>query len=186
MKMTNYLWGEVVRHATYLINRVVTRVLTNQTPYEAYKGRKPNVEHIRVFGCVGYARIDSPYLKKLDDRSHALFHLGTEPDSKAYRLLGPTTRKIIVSRDVVSDETKILWWNDLGDESGEESGTFFLGFEAFGNNGLRREDEEYASETSENSIEEEGTTRIGEIRGTEENRETETMIQVEDQALVNT
>jgi len=57
MKMPNYLWGEAVRHATYVINRVATRVLTNQTPYEAYKGRKPNVEHIRVFGCVGYARI---------------------------------------------------------------------------------------------------------------------------------
>lgn len=44
MNMPNYLWGEAVRHSTYLINRVGTRVLNIQTPYEAYKGRMPNIE----------------------------------------------------------------------------------------------------------------------------------------------
>lgn len=36
MSVPNYLWGEAVRHATYLINRVSTRTLLNQTPYEAF------------------------------------------------------------------------------------------------------------------------------------------------------
>lgn len=84
MKFLNYLWGESVRHATYLINRVSTRVLADQTPYEVYKKRKPSVTHLRVFGCVCFAKIDTPHLKKLDDRSRELVHLGTEPGSKAY------------------------------------------------------------------------------------------------------
>ena len=49
MDLPNYLWGEAVRHATYIINRVATRVLVNVTPYEAYKGRKPRLDHVRVF-----------------------------------------------------------------------------------------------------------------------------------------
>lgn len=39
MSVPNYLWGEAVRHSTYLINRVATRVLVSQTPYQAFKKR---------------------------------------------------------------------------------------------------------------------------------------------------
>lgn len=102
-KVLNYMWGEGVRHATYLINRVATKVLKTSTPYEALKGRKPNIEHLRVFGCIGYAKIDSPHLRKLDDRTRTLVHLGTEPGSKAYRLFDPLSRTLVVSRDVVFD-----------------------------------------------------------------------------------
>ena len=83
MSLPNHLWGEAVRHATYLINRVATRVLEFQTPYEVFKGRKPNLEHLRIFGCICYAKIETPFPKKLDDRTRALVHLGTEPGSKA-------------------------------------------------------------------------------------------------------
>ena len=67
MNVPNYMWGEAVRHATYLINRVPTRALKNQTPYESFKGRKPSIGHIRVFGCLAYAKLDASLLKKLDD-----------------------------------------------------------------------------------------------------------------------
>ena len=99
--MPNYMWGEGIRHTTYLINRVATRSLNAQTPYEVFKGRKPSVKHLRVFGCIGHTKIDAPHLRKLDDMSRVLIHLGTEPGSKAYRLLDPTTKRIVVSRDVV-------------------------------------------------------------------------------------
>lgn len=106
MSVPNYLWGEAVRHATYLINRVATRTLLKQTPYEVFKSKKPNVAHLRIFGCIGYAKAEAAHLKKLDDRSRMLVHLGTEPGSKAYRLLDPSKRKIVVSRDLVFDENK--------------------------------------------------------------------------------
>ena len=56
MDMPDHLWGEAIRHATYLINRVGTRTLENMTPYEALRGRKPNLSHLKVFGCTCYAR----------------------------------------------------------------------------------------------------------------------------------
>jgi len=139
MSVPNYLWGEAVRYITYLINRVGTRVLVAQTPYEVFKGRKPNVEHLCVFG--GYAKIETPHLKKLDDRSRTFVHLGTEPGSKAYRLLGPTNRRIIVSRDVVFDESKRWKWSNLNGENSDNAGMFKVSLEEFGNNGLREEEE---------------------------------------------
>ena len=60
-------WAEAVRHAVYILNRVPTKSLEGQTPYEALSGRKPNLEHLRVFGCLGYAKIPT-HLRKLDDR----------------------------------------------------------------------------------------------------------------------
>ena len=112
MEVPNWLWGEAVRHSTYLINRIATRTLVLKTPYESFKKKRPNIEHLRVFGCVGYVKITRPHLRKLDDRSRAIVHLGTEPGSKAYRLLDPATRKIVVSRDVVFDEKQSWKWTE--------------------------------------------------------------------------
>ena len=123
MSMPNYLWGEAIRHATYLINRVATRVLNDQTPYEMLRSKKPNISHLKVFGCIGYAKIEGAQLKKLDDRSLMLVHLGTEPGSKAYRLYNPNTRRVIVSRDVVFDEEKSWNWSK---EDKQETESFVI------------------------------------------------------------
>lgn len=111
MNVPNSYWGEAIRHATYLINRVATRSLEGCTPYEALRKKKPNLSHIKVFGCVCYAKTDAAGRKKLDDRSRVLVHLGTEPGSKAYRLVDPTSKRIVVSRDVLFDENKKWNWN---------------------------------------------------------------------------
>lgn len=122
--------GEKQRHATYLINRLATRTLVLQTPYESFKGKKPNVEHIRVFGCVGYVKIDSAHLRKLDDRSRDLVHLGTEPGTKAYRLVNLMTKSIVVSRDVVFDETQKGRWLETSENGKDESDMIDFGFKS--------------------------------------------------------
>ncbi|GJY71112.1 zinc finger, CCHC-type containing protein [Tanacetum coccineum] len=60
MKATNMpqnFWAEAVRHAIYILNSVPTKALEDITPYEAIKQRKPNLENLRVFGCIAYAKI---------------------------------------------------------------------------------------------------------------------------------
>ena len=117
MNVPHYLWGEAVRHSTYLINRVATRTLKDQCPYECLKKKKPNMGHLRIFGCVCYAKRDTHLPKKLDDRSRELVHLGVEPGTKAYRLYDPRSRKIVVSRDVVFDESKVWSWDKIEKKS---------------------------------------------------------------------
>ena len=135
MHMPNYLWGEAIRHATYLINRIATRSLLLQTPYEVLRRRKPNISHLRIFGCLSYAKVDKAHLRKLDDRSRMLVHLGTEPGSKAYRLFDVETRRIVVSRDVVFDETKGLNWKKY-DAKVENYDDFTVTMGEFGNHGI--------------------------------------------------
>ena len=78
-----------------------------------------NVGHLRVFGCICYAKKDTPHLKKLEDRSRELVHLGVEPGSKAYRLYDPEKRRIVISRDVIFTEDKAWRWNKTRDNVSE-------------------------------------------------------------------
>ena len=137
-RLPNYLWGEAVRHSTYILNRVATRVPKELTPYEAFRARKPNLAHLKTFGCIGYAKVVKPHLKKLEYRSQILIHLGTEPGSKAYRMLDPQTHKIVVSRDVVFDESKGWNWKNEDTEQGIAD-DFKICLGNFGNHGIMDE-----------------------------------------------
>lgn len=61
---------------------------------------KPNVNHLRIFGCVAYAHIPKQCRRKLDNKSKKLVLVGYSDESKAYRLLDVTTNQITISRDV--------------------------------------------------------------------------------------
>ncbi|KAD4179568.1 hypothetical protein E3N88_28159 [Mikania micrantha] len=111
MNLPQWLWGETVRHAVYLLNRTPTKALEGKTPYEALKGRKPRLSHLKVFGCKAYVKVPSIKTTKLDDRSTTMVHLGSEPGSKAYRFYNPLTKRICVNRDAHFDETKSWNWN---------------------------------------------------------------------------
>ncbi|KAG6472324.1 hypothetical protein ZIOFF_069784 [Zingiber officinale] len=95
-------WGEAVRHAVYLLNHLPTKVLGERTPFEAWMGRKPHLAHLKVFGCIAYAKNTTPHLKKLDDRSSPMVYLGVEEGCKAHRLFDPrhNTDEVIVTADI--------------------------------------------------------------------------------------
>ena len=50
-------------------------------------------------------------MKKLDNRSKCVVHLGREAGTKAYHVYDPETKSIYVSRDVIFDEKKGWKWN---------------------------------------------------------------------------
>ncbi|WVZ68640.1 LOW QUALITY PROTEIN: hypothetical protein U9M48_017559 [Paspalum notatum var. saurae] len=94
-------WGEAMSTAVYILNRSPMKSLENKMPFEAWHGRKPDVAHLRTFGCIGHVKVTRPNLVKLEDRSKPMVFLGYEAGSKAYRLYDPVERRVHVSRDVV-------------------------------------------------------------------------------------
>ena len=62
----------------YLLNRLPTKAMGSRTPFEAWCGRKPQLGHVRIFGCGANVRPAVPHLKKLDDRSVPMVYLGVE------------------------------------------------------------------------------------------------------------
>ena len=63
-----FLWTEALKTTMYILNRVSTKVV-QKTPFELFKGWKPSLRHIRVWGCLSEVRIYNPQEKKLDLRT---------------------------------------------------------------------------------------------------------------------
>ncbi|KAJ6937917.1 hypothetical protein NC652_012263 [Populus alba x Populus x berolinensis] len=110
-KLPKQYWAEAVSCAVYLLNRCPTRSLQGVTPEEAWSGHKPNVTHLRVFGCVAYAKIPDARRRKLDDKSEKCIFVGYGERRMGYRLYNPITKKVITSRDVIFEEDKSWQWN---------------------------------------------------------------------------
>ena len=91
--------------ATYIINRLPTRVLNGKSPWQVLKGRDINLSHLRVFGCSCYVRVQPKDRDKLDPKAVKMVFLGYSPTQKGYKCYNPKTRKVLVSRDVKFDES---------------------------------------------------------------------------------
>lgn len=123
-------WGEAVRHAVQVLNKLRTRLLSSITPYEAWYNRKPSVEHLKISSCTAYMKIPSVHTTKLEDRSKLVVHFGREPGTKAYRLFDPDTNRIHVSRDVKSNEDQAWTWASLNTSGPSGPGHYTLDISA--------------------------------------------------------
>ena len=84
-------WVEALNTSYYIINRCMIRPILNKTPYELFKGRKPNIIHLRVFGYKCYVHNNGKKpLGKFDARSDKAIFLGYSSHSKAYKVFQQT------------------------------------------------------------------------------------------------
>lgn len=61
----NFFWPEVVNWSIHILNRSPTLTIQNMTPEKEWSGRRPAVDHFKIFGCIAYARIPDEKRKKL-------------------------------------------------------------------------------------------------------------------------
>ena len=50
-------WAEAVSTAVYIMNRTPTAAVHDVTPEEKYTGKRQEVSHFKVFGCIAYVHI---------------------------------------------------------------------------------------------------------------------------------
>lgn len=102
----------------YILNRAgQSRTGGSRTPYEMWTGKKPDLSHIRVFGCDVYARTPKQHITKFEARARKAILVGYENDSKNYRLYDSKTRSVFVSRHVSFKES------NTAEDSDEEGAT---------------------------------------------------------------
>lgn len=106
-KLSKKFWAEAVCAAAYIRNRVITTA-TGTTPYERWYGKKPDISHLRVFGCMAYAYIPEVNRQKLDEKTKKMRFVGYSLTQKGYRLYDELTQKVYIRRDVTFNE------NDFG------------------------------------------------------------------------
>ncbi|RVW77356.1 Retrovirus-related Pol polyprotein from transposon TNT 1-94 [Vitis vinifera] len=104
-------WGEAVLIATYMINRIPSRVLDNKIPVEILKSfyphfRTSNGLTLGVFGCIAFVHVYSQHRDKLDPRAIKCVFLGYSSTQKGYKCYNPLGRKFYISIDVTFIENK--------------------------------------------------------------------------------
>jgi hypothetical protein len=76
------------------------------TPKEAFTDRRPDVEHIKIFGCSTFSHVPSERRTKLDPTAQQRILVGYSEVSKAYRIYILPLRKVVVNRDVRFEEDR--------------------------------------------------------------------------------
>jgi hypothetical protein len=80
-------WDEAFQAATYLINRVPSRVIQNISPLEKLFQQKPDYSSLRIFGCACWPNL-RPYNKhKLEFMSKRCVFLGFSNMHKGFKCL---------------------------------------------------------------------------------------------------
>lgn len=92
-------WGHCVLVAIYLINRMPSPNLRNKSPYELLYGTAPTITHLRVLGCLCFAK-DISETDKLKSKATTIVHMGYSHTQKGYILYDLTHHVFFVSRDV--------------------------------------------------------------------------------------
>jgi len=104
--LPKYFWADVVSTACYVINRVLIRPILKQAPYELFRGRKPNLSHLKVFGCKCFILNNGKdNLGKFDFKSDKGIFLGYSQHGHAYRVYNKRTMLVEESVHVNFDET---------------------------------------------------------------------------------
>ncbi|KAG8501173.1 hypothetical protein CXB51_003270 [Gossypium anomalum] len=111
-------WAEAASTACFLINRSPSVAIEKKTPQEVWSGNPANYSDLKIFGCPAYAHVNNG---KLEPRSIKCVFLGYKAGVKGYKLWCPENRKVVISRDVVFDETAMLPNLSLKDCSNKEN-----------------------------------------------------------------
>ena len=91
------------------MNRTPTAAVHDVTPEEKFTGVKPDLSHLKVFGCIAYVHVPDELRTKLDPKAEKCVFIGYSLEQKGYRCYNPLTHKLRVSRDVVFDEMNSMF-----------------------------------------------------------------------------
>ncbi|GKA77787.1 retrovirus-related pol polyprotein from transposon TNT 1-94 [Tanacetum coccineum] len=97
-------WVDAFSSATYIINRLPTKLLGNHSPFELLYSRLPNYTNFRAFGCLVYPYLRDYSAHKLAPRSIPCVFIGYNPQYKGYKCLDPDSSRIYITRHARFDE----------------------------------------------------------------------------------
>ena len=84
-----FLWGEASNTTIYIQNRCPHSHLDHKTPEEVFFGKKPNISHLRIFGCPSFIHIPKEKRSKLPSFGKKEILVGYRESSKAYHIYIP-------------------------------------------------------------------------------------------------
>ncbi|KAJ9561413.1 hypothetical protein OSB04_006573 [Centaurea solstitialis] len=98
-------WGHALKTAAHILNRAPTKSV-ERTPYELWKGKKPKMSFLKIWGCEVYVK--RPTSEKLKPKSDKCFFVGYPKTTVGYYFYNPEENKVFVARNGKFLEEKFL------------------------------------------------------------------------------
>jgi len=89
--LPNYFWAKVVATVVYIMNQTPTMAIHGMTLEKKFKGKKLDVSHFRVFGCITYVHVLDKKRSKLDPKAKKRIFIGYSLEQKKYECFNPST-----------------------------------------------------------------------------------------------
>ena len=105
-------WAEAVACSTYLLNRCPTKQVKGMIPQKAWSGYTPKSYTYEFLGVLHMLKYLKSKGRSLTIMVKNAFFIRYSEESKAYKLYNPLTKKLVVSRDVVFNETEAWSWSN--------------------------------------------------------------------------
>jgi hypothetical protein len=102
----SHFWCEALCTAVYLINRLPSPHLNNDSPYVRLFGHAPNYSNLHIFGCVCFVHLPAHERNKLTAQSVKCAFLGYAVTQKGFLCYDPHARRTRVSRNVIFFENQ--------------------------------------------------------------------------------
>ena len=99
-------WHHVLQMTTYLLNILPHKLLNYQSPLPILYQKDPSYSHLQVFGCLCYPLIPTTIINKLQPWSTPCVFFRYLSHHRGYKCFDLSSRKIIISRHVLFDETQ--------------------------------------------------------------------------------
>jgi transposase InsO family protein len=101
-------WADAANTACYLVKRSPFIAIEKKTPMEVWSGTPSDYSQLKVFGCTAYAHVDNG---KLESRAAKCVFVGYGSGVKGFKLWNPVTKKSLLSRSVVFNESEMYYAN---------------------------------------------------------------------------
>jgi hypothetical protein len=123
MNIPKQFWGQAVLRATYLINRMPSRVLDWKSPIEMLKCKNQDVIPFKTFGYVCFVQNNRPNVGKLDPKAVKCVFVGYSATQKGYVCWSPIERRLFVSLDVTFRELESYYSTQVASPFGDSLDT---------------------------------------------------------------
>jgi hypothetical protein len=104
-KTSNRFWAEAVNTACHATNCLYLHKLLKKTPYDLLTGNEPNVSYSRVFGSKCYVLQKRSKSSKFAPKVYEGFLLGSDSNSRTYRVFNKDSGCVETTCDAVFNET---------------------------------------------------------------------------------
>ena len=103
-------WAKALNIVVYIMSRISIATIHNVMLEEKYTGKKLDLSHMKVFGCIAYVHVLDELCTKLDPKAKKCVFIAYSLVKKGYKCYNTITRDVQVSKDVVFNEVARLYF----------------------------------------------------------------------------